>query len=614
MNFGFTAKGIFVIALSATVNCLGVDPASVTVHLLQEQVIGETSELDRSKFFNVHSTYTGAGLTKDDLDQLQSLNVGFGRSFDGPFSGHKNGTPYPDSETIQEKSAEVIAKAKADPLFPYRTTRRIVTTEPKAAFNMESDPKEMARYAVDILEFNYEDDFRPDFFSPISIPFVAAGRYGDDQAVVRERMTDVIAEVGKEIDRRGLSTKVIGYTSAWPMPHYWDFGHWRSRMQMFMDRAGPHIDAICFLMMDSTQMKESDRWRSGSRVEAIMDLIETYGAQKWGEPKPFAISEYGDVSYDWPDGDTYSPARASAELNSYNHFLFSLLDREHRLLIAVPFITTKSPWFFKSPMNQWQPFSADLWRPDPESIIDGAPTRFLETEKMEFYRLWRDVNGNRVLTESTDPDIAAFSFVSGPDAFICLNNFEDNNRTVQLSLPGDLPDIDSVVIKRMYIPKQEAVLYTKNATKTIPEEMTMRPHETVVLHLKYKSPLDPQSAVKTTNHYSDSLLQPIRANEPITFNIDGVDFSQQPNGSLRVALAREHNLSKKPQLTLNGNAVEFPDDWMGYDQSNRKGGFFGTIRVPVPSEYIQTSNQIVLTFPDDGGRVSTVILDTTENQ
>ncbi|QBG46760.1 hypothetical protein EGM51_04890 [Verrucomicrobia bacterium S94] len=587
----------------------GGEPAKVTVHLLDEQVLGETSELDRSTFFNVHSSYTGVALTADDLEQLKSLNVGFGRAFDGPFSGHQNGTPYPETAVIRKRSSGVIARAKADPLYVYRTTRRIITDEPGTVFNMQDDPAEMARYAADILEYNYEDDFRPDFYSPISLPFVAAGKYGGDQAAVRERMTQVIARIGEEIDRRGLSTQVIGYTSAWPMMHYWDFGHWHGRMKMFMDVAGEHIDAIDFILMDATQYEKDDSRRSGSRVEALLDLVETYGAMKWGKPKPFAFSEFGDVSSGWPEGDTYSPARSSAELNAYNHFLFSLLGREDRVLIAVPFITTKSPWYYNNPNHQWQPYSADLWRPDPESIVEGKPSRFLETEKMEFYRLWRDVRGKRRFAESSDAGISVYAFAEGTDAFICLNSFKDEQHTVLLELSDGLPEIRSVELKRMFVPKQQAVLYSKTKIGSLPDLLNMKPHETIILHVSYAAPPASQHHVKTQTYYSDSYLLPISKNKPLTLCIHNVEANDETTGTLRVSLAREHGLSKKPTLTVNGYTIDFPNQWMGDDQSNRKGGFFGSIPVNIPAGIILSENEITLTFPDEGGRVSTVVMD-----
>lgn len=591
-------------------------PAIITVDLRRRHVLGDASELDRSKFFNVHSNYTSAALTEADLEQLRELNVGFGRAFDGPFAAHQNGTPYPDTESIRDRAAAVIAATRNDPLYRYRTTRRIMTNSVEDVFNLEDDPAEMARYAADVLEFHYEDDTRPDFYAPMSIPFVAAGQYGDDPAAVRARMVEVFAAIGREFDRRDLSTQVIGYTSAWPMMHYGDFSHWRERMQLFMDVAGPHVDGICFLMLDATHMQQADRRRSGSRVEALLDLIETYGASQWGTPKPHAISEYGDVSHGWPEGDTYSPARSSAELNSYNHFLFTLLGREDRLLIAVPFLTAKSPWFYAQPRNQWQPFSADLWRPDPESIVEGQPTRFLETEKMEFYRLWREVKGHRAVANSTDPDVVAYAFTDDADAFVCLNNFEDESRAVALHFLSELPEIESVSIKRMSVPRQQAVIYIKRQLDALPATLIMEPHETIILRVTYAAPLVPSSIVRTSSYYSPDFLQPIMADQALSFGIQGVETGEANDGStatLRVGFSREHDLSKQPRLLVNGNEVVFPDDWLGDDQANQdqaqNQGFFGSIAVPLPAGFLRGDNDITLIFPDDGGRVSTVVLE-----
>lgn len=583
----------------------------VEVHLLTRQVLGDTSEFDRSKFINVHSNYSADALTKADLDQLMELNVEFGRAFDGPFAKHENGTDYPDTDSIKADAAKVLADAQSDPLYPYRTSRRIMTNDVHTAFSMQDDPKEMARYAVDILEYHYNDETRPDFYSPLSIPYVAAGKYGKDQAKVRKRMATLVSEIGKQVEERGLSTQIIGYTSAWPMMHYWDFQHWRERMQMFMDTAGPSIHGICFLMLDATNMKEEDGRRSGSRVEALMDLIETYGSTKWGRPKPHSISEYGDVSHGWPLGDTYTPARSSAELNSYNHFLFSLIGRQDRLSIAVPFLTTKSPWFYKQPANGWQPFSADLWRPDPESIVDNKPTRFLETEKMEFYRLWRDVKGHRAWITSTDPDISTHAFTNDNEAYICLNNFESEQREVALSFADKLPDIETIELKRMFVPKQEAVIYTKTRISELPETLILNPHETIIIRINYAQKLDPEILVKTQNFYSENFLLPIVADEQLEFSIPASGINQLSTGTLRVSFAREHNLSKKPRLAVNGHEIDFPNDWLGDDQKNKKGGFFGSVAVPVSKGILDEENHVSLTFPDDGGRVSTVVLEAT---
>ncbi|MBB6429370.1 hypothetical protein [Algisphaera agarilytica] len=596
---------------AASLNSGADEPAVVTADLQQRHILGDTSELDRSKFFNVHSGYAGAALTPDDLEQLKQLNVGFGRAFDGPFSAHKSGPPYPDTETIKAKAEEVIAAACDHPLYPYRTTRRIMTNSVDDGFHMEADPKEMARFAADVIEFHYEDDTRPDFYSPLAIPFVAAGKYGEDQAEVRARMAAVFAEVGKEIDRRGLSTQVLGYTSAWPMMHYWDFKHWQDRMQMFMDVAGPHIDAMCFLLLDATHMQQPDNRRSGSRAEALLDLVETYGAIQWGEPKPFAFSEYGDVSHGWPHGTTYTPARSSAELNSYNHFLFQLLAREDRVLIAVPFLTTKSPWYYNQPRNERQPYSADLWRPDPESFVDGKPTRFLETEKMEFYRLWRDVRGHRAVTQSTDPDVVAYTFVDGAETFICLNNFEDGPREVILDVPGTLPAAAAITVKRLYVPKQQAVIYTRKKADALPTSLTLEAHETVIFHVTHAEAVAPSTTVKTRTHYSHDFLQPIGADQPVAIRITGVETDGLTAATLRLGLAREHDLSKQPKLVVNGRDIPFPDDWIGGDQAHRKQGFFGAIAIPVPADTIAQDNEITLTFPDDGGRVSTAVLEVT---
>ena len=75
-----------------------------------------------------------------------------------------------------------------------------------------------------------------------------------------------------------------------------------------------------------------------------------------------------------------------------------------------------------------------------------------------------------------------------------------------------------------------------------------------------------------------------------------------------MSIGREHDLSKTPEVLVNGEKVEVPSNWKGYDQANRKK-FFGAIEIPIPMNFIMKNNTIKISFPDAGGHLSSLILD-----
>lgn len=583
-------------------------PVVVTIDATTQRFLGDESAFDRSKFINVHSDYSGSyAFTPADANLLVNhYGVGFGRFFNSPFNFYRGDPPYPTREMLEalapDRKWSKLSNANAD----FHTTRRIVTEHPRVAFRINKDYADAARFAADYFELMYDDTNRPDYYEPMNEPFVHAGDFGEDQECVRSEMAKFIGAIGREFDQRSLSTKVVGYASAWPSMELWDFGHWNSRMKMFMDTAGDHVDAISVHPYDGTNVTGQNNRRSGSNVEAILDLIETYGYVKWGKPKPHAITEYGDI----PKGfdPEYSPASASAHLNSLNHLTFGFLDRQDRIEIAIPFITTKSPWFYNSPENNFQPYGVDLWRPDKSTIVDGKVKGFLRTEKFFFYDLWKDVEGSRALAYSDDPDVYVHAFVDGKNIWVCLNNLESNPRSIAIQHADELPAGTTTHVRRLYVPVQEAATYVEEEFDRGITQVTLAPHESVILRYGLKDAVNFAKKVVSRSHYSETHLQEIHAHEPITFT-----FSDVPTGNgramLRMGLGRKHDVSKQPAAEINGQRVEVPDDWPGYDQANRSD-FFGTITVPVPIEALDTNTQVTVTFPDTGGRVSSMILVT----
>jgi len=580
---------------------------TVRYDLTARRYLGGVSELKRSKYFNIHTHPSYGVLERKDLQFLKEHGVGFGRAFNGPFwffPGEKSlKTPFPT-----DKQAAILSRAVTDlyetqVTYPYRNRRLIITDHPYETFHMDMDIKAAAQWTVSFFRHFYNDESRPLFYEPMNEPFVHAKNFGDDDEAIRLKMSELFREIGKAFDASGMDVSILGFASAWPSVELKDFWHWDTRLKMFMDVAGEYMDGISIHLYDGTNVTGQDNRRSGANADAILDLVETYGYIKWGKVKPLAITEFGDIPKGYPEG--YTPEKSSQEYRAFNHLLFGLFERQDRLLTSIPFITSKSPWYYEE-CGRIEPYLADLWRPDPDRVIDGKVQGYLFTKKLPFYQLWKGVSGDRTVGISDNPDIQIQSFVKGPIAFVCLNNLDDFDQRVALKDVGRPGLLKSAWIRRLSVAPREVVEYSDEPLVEEVKTITLKPYETVVLTYLYEQPIKVAREVAVTTHYCKTYLQPIETGKTIRFAFESVPENAE-RATVRVSIGRKPDQTKQPELKVNGKRVEVPANWPGYDQANRKD-FFGAIPVPVPADALSSATEVEITFPDDGGHVSSVLL------
>ncbi|MEQ8835184.1 MAG: hypothetical protein RID07_00095, partial [Lacipirellulaceae bacterium] len=301
----------------------------------------------------------------------------------------------------------------------------------------------------------------------------------------------------------------------------------------------------------------------------------------------------------------YSDLRSAQSLRSINHLLFNFLEREDDVLISVPFITDKSEWFL-NPANNCEPYGGALWRLANHSGGNCNGT-FEYTWRIHFFDLWKDVQGKRGVIDTSDPDIQAQLFVDGNTAYVAVNNLADNTQTVDLNFLSGLDGLQNVEIREMEVPINGTPTYTETNQTTAPESVTLNTGGTAVLVYNFDSPIEFNKTVHSEKYYTSTHLQSINASQAITFNFNGVETASEGEGILRMSIGRKHDRSKAPVVTVNGTNVDVPVDWKGYDQANRDD-FFGMIEIPVSMDLLATNNTVSVTFPDSGGRVSSMIL------
>lgn len=596
-------KQVILVTYSLLISIVSLAQNTVSIDLTTQKFIGTKSELSREKYFSMHGSYTDGDLAFDAVYLFDQLGIEFGRTFGGPKPFKNDKTTEPKLEHAYAEAAKSIERYKKAPMYEsFKTRDLILTDHPKEAFQLNLNYEKVADYNAEFIKKAYP--LMPRYYEVMNEPFVHAKEYvktWDETEAVIVEMSKFHKVVADKIHAKVTGIMVGGYSAAWPEMELKDFWHWNTRMKVFMDTAGESMDFFATHIYDGRNVEGDFNYRSGSNAEAILDLIEAYSYKKWGKVKPHLISEYGYTSKGLV-GKPYSPELNGTCLVSYNKILMSLMDKPDRLLKAVPFITGKGSWFYNDKRNPDQhPYPWVISR----KLSNGT---YKYTHLIKFYQLWKDVEGKRIDITSNNPDIQVNAFAKEGKAYIAINSLADEVQEVALDfLNKSNSIISNTTLRRLYlndkgIPK---LVFFTNISEL--KTLELKVGETVILECDVNA-YEFENSLHEQNYYTKTYLQEIIANKTLEFTIEQVSIGKKGRASLKMGVARAHNLSKQPKILVNGKQVEVPTNWAGYDQKPRKE-FFGVIQIPVEFNYLKEgNNQVEITFPDNGGRVSSLIL------
>jgi len=562
-----------------------------------KRMIGENSTLDRSKYFNIHSNANDV-----ETDLYSNYNVSqVGRQFWSPGSAALQSTgdigTYPDPLTGDTELREV--------------RKYVATDHPYNVYAQGLDPIPFADWAVEYFKNHVDTYLRPEYYEPMNEPFVRARDFYDEpdwdpvaEATVKLEMAQFFKHVGQKIHAAPelANMKVIGYSAAYPTFEKNDFTIWNQNMKMFMDEAGADMDGFSTHLYDGVNQIGQETKRSGSNMEAILDLIESYSYVKWGVIKPHAITEFGSIV----NGE-YNDIINIQSIRSQNSILFGLLERTDRVEIAIPFTTGKATWHITEE-NNYMPYKAVLYKPIPIGVPLDQVTGWEYTNRIHFYDLWKDVLGDRILIRSDNKDVLVQGFLDGNKLHIALNNLDDFEQPINLNFNGNLPNFSELTIKSLIIHPDTDPDYTIQTSSELLESYSLKQNETVVLEYTFSEPITFDNVIQSERYYSTTYLQPIQANNPINYNFNNVDLvGNSGYAMLAMSIGRKHDRSKSPTVIVNGVSIPVPSNWKGYNQIDRND-FFGTIEIPVPIDVIQESNSVSITFEDSNGHLSSLVL------
>ena len=562
-----------------------------------KRIIGGVSTLDRTKYFNIHSNANDV-----EADLYSDYNVSqSGRQFWSP-----------GSAAIQNTGVFGTYPGPLSGNTELREVRRYVATDhPYKVYEEGLDPIPFADWTVEYFK-NYVDVYlRPEYYEPMNEPFVHARDFYEEldwdpvaEARVKLEMARFFKHVAQKIHAAPEleNMKILGYSAAFPSFEKNDFSIWNQNMKMFMDEAGQDVDVFSTHIYDGINQIGQETRRSGSNMEAILDLIETYSYVKWGIIKPHAITEFGGI-----ENGEYNDIMNVQSIRSQNSILFGLLERTDRVEIAIPFTTGKSKWHITEE-NNYMPYKAVLYKPIPIGVPLEQVTDWEYTNRIHFYDLWKDVSGDRILIQSDNKDVLVQAFLDGNKLYVALNNLDDFDQPINLNLNGNLPNILELTIKSLIIHPDADPDYTIQTSSELLETYGLKKNETVVLEYTFSEAITFDNVIQSERYYSTTYLQPIQANNPINYNFNNINLvGNSGYAMLAMSIGRKHDRSKSPTVIVNGVSIPVPSNWKGYNQTNRDD-FFGTIEIPVPIDVIQESNSVSITFEDSNGHLSSLVL------
>jgi len=579
---------------------------TITIDHKTQRYINDVSTLDRTKYVHAYVQIRGNDPKFTSLKAEYNFHPDYigGRSLGNPAAKITDGV-------IPAVKKKYTGVREVDPWFVTGGRPGNLFWDKTADYSqidITDYSKQLANYTAECYKTEWDNIGR--YIEPMNEPFVHAkdfypGYSNDKNNYIIKEICEYHNYLGKAIHAipELKNLKIMGYASAYPEFAKDNFTFWDSRFSTFMSIAGAEMDLFSVHIYDGNgdDINTSGGRRSGSNSEAILDMIEASSYKQLGVVKPLAVTEYGRTVPDqpgWTAGGSvsnYEPVTNSQAVRSQLHMVMNFMERGDLFVLGIPFNTDRGDDVTEMYAK------ASLWTRNEAGEIVLSMRKY-------FYEMLKDLKGERVRINSSNIDVQTQAFVDGNDLFVMLNNLNDNKQTVDLRLLAT-DGLERVDIKQLKIFTDKVPELTKSTVNSAPENISLEYGETAVLTYHFNAPIVFENKIVSKKYYSKDFLKAITANELNTFTFDAVEIGDGL-ATLRLGVGREHGLSLKPEVYINGTKVDIKRDVIrGMNQPNRPR-FFGVMEIPFDINLLNEAgtNEVKVKFPDTGGKISSAIL------
>ena len=609
----------------------------VDINLDVRHSVGGISEFEREKFITMHGNFTsrdwdGNNFTDDLLgDFLEGYNAYFGRDTGGItwFAHQVDEDPERpgqiDLDNLKARGAQVRSQyAAKTSIHPYasRNTGLVLAAQyypfwPGSMTNpydgetpwSYKDGAATGEYMGQFINefFGNDGPPRPRLVEVMNEPMYHFITQPGDFTSTPEEIAKFHNDVADGI--RAVVTEDVligGYTTAFPDFEKQDFKRWENRWKLFMDRAGEKMDFWSIHLYDFPAFGGKELYRKGSNMEATFDMMEHYSMLSFGVAKPFVISEYGAQSHDFFN-EPWSPFEDWLFLKSVSAMMMTFMERPHLMYKTIPFMVEKAEW---GRLPSGAPHGTRLLRQKKEGEGETGE-EWVYTDMILFFELWKDVQGIRVDSHPSDPDIQVDAFVDDHKAYVILNNLNFDPEKIVLNALGiENNPLERVVIKHLHLAGNTPLVEVKELEEA-PKSVEIGTEATMVIEYTFANQIVVDQTSDEVKYYAEEYYKPILSGQAEVFHINGVTTGDQGEAVLRLGIGRDHGHSLRPLVTVNNTEVTVPTDWKGYDQKSRDR-FFGVIEIPVPYELLKNDNTISVKFDENGGHIGSVTMQVFE--
>jgi len=628
---------LFVLVFTNT-RATEIDTVAVDVNLDVKHIVGEISSFDRAKFVTIHADVTeqewtsGTNAVPDFMDDfLNGYDVYLGRNTGGItwwlnniITEDPNRPGFADSMSVKQSGQSVKnGYAAKTNLHPYELRNdQIICAQlhpfwpdgKKTQKGWALSQTDNATTPFGTATGEYMGRFIRDFFGN-------GGTLGQPRPnlveVVNEPLWELVTNgtedpakifrfhnsVASEIKKLNSDIQVGGFCDAFPDLEKNSFQEWEERWKLFMDVSGENMDFWSIHLYDFPAFNGLQRYRKGAQMEATLDMMEHYSYLKFGEAKPFLVSEFGAQTHDY--NNIWSPYRDWLHMKSANAMMLQFMDRPQLVTKLINYIMLKAEWGYNA--STGKTWASRLMRKanEPESYTG----EWVYTDMVKMFQLWADVKGTRVDSKANNIDVLNDSYVDGNKIYVLICNLDlENSKQLKINLLGSTQQVQEVKIRQLKLVGDSPEMIETNFTD-VPESIEIAPEGTLVVEYTANANIQIDETSAEKKYYATEYLKPIIGNQTLVFEVMDVEYGQNGEAILRLGIGREHGKEIFPEVKINGTTLKVPSDYKGDDQQDRLT-FFGVLEIDVPYDLIQSNNTINIKFPDSGGYVSSVALRT----
>lgn len=345
---------------------------------------------------------------------------------------------------------------------------------------------------------------------------------------------------------------------------------------------------------------------SPGHVSGIMDLYESYSHQKFGDPKAFAITEYG--AWNRTDmgngsfGDYEKPEQQWDLVRDIREKMMVFMGRPDRIINATPFV---SPRHWRSDVPTHPEGDNVFWEQD-------AAGNWSETIVAGLFRMMNDISGRYVPVDSDNPDLQSFAFRDGNQLYVILNNLEKSDNLLDLQALVGSNAVTSASLDRIFWNGSSGVYESGLDVLGSWQNLTLAAEEGAVLTLTLDGPELYDLATNELTFYGDaveSALDSLGKSQVINILAETEDAL---SAQARLSFNREeHSPGESFFVVVNDNFIQVPAGILNFDDNDTD---IVTRTVDVPLNFLTDgNNEVYVDFVGSGGTLVTAVLNVTRS-